>query len=151
MEKQLQNIEDAYKWSLATAQALRDGNLAAIDMDELIGEIESIASGLRRELLSTLRSIIEAMLVIECTNASEKEKSDSDRQLVHNQGQLRLLLHSAPSLRQILTEAAEESYSDVKGFVTEDYGVSLPEQCPIAFERIVEDPYERLLAEEKLA
>ena len=147
----MQNIDDAYKWSLATAQALREGNLAAINMDELINEVESIASGLRRELLSVLRVIIESMLVVEYTNASGKEKAESDMQLVRGQGQLRLLLHSAPSLQQIVAEAADESYCDVRDFVMEDYGVRLPEQCPIALERIRDDPYERLEAEAKLA
>ena len=44
MEKKMNNIADPYKWSRETAQALRSGNLAAIDMDELIDEVESIAS-----------------------------------------------------------------------------------------------------------
>ena len=70
----MQTIDDAYKWSLVTAQVLRDGNPAAINMDELINEVESIASGLRRELLSILRTIIESMLVTGHTNASAKEK-----------------------------------------------------------------------------
>ena len=85
-------------------------------MDELICEVE---------LLPVLRYIIESMPVLEYTNASEKEKSESDLQLVHNQGQLRLLLHSTPSHRQIAAEAADESYRDVKDFVTEDYEVTL--------------------------
>ena len=147
----MQNIDDAYKWSLATAQALRKGDIAAIDMEELIDEVESIASGLRRELLSVLRAIIESLLVIGHTNASEKEKADSDLQLVRSQGQLRLLLHSAPSLQQIVAQAVDESYGDVRGFVIEDYEVSLPEKCPIALEAMLEDPYERLVAEEELA
>ena len=69
MGKQLNNIAGAYKWSNETAQALRAGNLAAIDMDELIDEVESIASGLRRELAATLTDILEAILLLDYTNA----------------------------------------------------------------------------------
>jgi hypothetical protein len=145
MEKQLKNIDDAYKWSVETVNALRAGDFSGIDMDELINEIGSIASGLRRELVSALRQTIEALLIVEYTSANQKEREDSDRQLVHAQSQLQLLLDAAPSLSAILSEAVEEAYRDARQFVTEDYGVTLPERCPLSLDRIMEDPYERLV------
>lgn len=145
MEKQLKNIDDAYKWSVETVNALRAGDFSKIDMEELINEIGSIASGLRRELVSALRRTIEALLIVEYTSASEEVREDSDRQLVHAQGQLQLLVDAAPSLNLILGEAVEEAYRDARQFVTEDYGVAFPERCPLSLEHIMEDPYERLV------
>jgi Domain of unknown function DUF29 len=72
MEKTLKNIEDAYKWSLETADALRAGDLSRIDMNELIDEVESIAGGLRRELILVLREIIESPLILEKGYLSRK-------------------------------------------------------------------------------
>ena len=144
MANRLKNIADAYKWSNETAQALRTGNLAAIDLEELIDEVESIASGLRRELVSTLKDVIEALLVLDYTKDNSEE---ADRQLAHAQGQLRLLLHSAPSLLEAVSEAVVEAYQWAKDNVMEDYGVSLPERCPFPLERIMEDPYDRLVAQ----
>ena len=107
MEKRLRNLDDAYGWSKETAQALRAGNFAAIDMDELIDQIESIASGLRRELVSTLRDVIEALLILSYTTGDEKE---ARRQLVFSQGQLRLLLNSTPSIKEAVPDAISEAY-----------------------------------------
>ena len=146
MEKRLGNIADAYKWSNETAQALRAGNFAAIDLDELIDEVESIASGLRRELVSTLKGVIEALLLLTYTNADREE---ADRQLVHAQGQLRLLLNSTPSLEEAIDYAIDKAYRWAKDNVIEDYGVSLPDGCPFPLERIMDDPYDRLVAEGK--
>ena len=151
MEKQLKNIDDAYKWSLETVDALRAGDFSRIDVDELVNEIGSIASGLRRELVSALRQIIEALLVAEFASANDKERVDNDRQLVNAQGQVQLLLSTAPGLKVILSEAAEEAYVDARQFVTDDYHVVLPERCPFSLELITEDPYERVVTAGQLA
>jgi Domain of unknown function DUF29 len=147
MDKTLNNIDDPYKWSKETAQALRTGNLAAIDMDELIDELESIASGLRRELVSILADIIEALLWSDYAKA-DPEKANV--QLVHAQGQLQLLLNSSPSLTEALADAVDKAYEWAKSSVNREYGISLPERCPLSLDRIVEDPYDRLVAEGKL-
>ncbi len=148
MEKRLRNITDAYLWSKETAQLLRAGNFAAIDMDELIDEVESIASGLRRELVSKLKDILEALLILTYVDSDSKE---ADRQLVHAQGQLRLLLNSSPSLQEAVNDAVIKAYQRAKDYVVEDYGATLPERCPFPLERIMEDAYERLVAEGKFA
>ncbi|HTX33823.1 MAG TPA: DUF29 family protein [Bryobacteraceae bacterium] len=148
MEKSLKNIDDAYKWSIETVAALRAGDFSRIDMDELINEIGSIASGLRREMVSILKDIIESLLVLTYTTS---DKDEAERQLVHAQGQLQLLLDSAPTLREAMAQAADKAYQRAKADVTEDYGVALPDTNPFPLERIAEDPYERLVAEGKLA
>ena len=150
MGKTLKNIEDAYKWSLETADALRAGDFSRIEMDELISEIDSIASGLRRELVSVLREIIDSLLTLEYTKAGEQERQASKLRLTHAQGQLQLILDSSPSIKEILAEAAAEAYQDARRFVIEDYGIELPETCPIPLDRITEDPYERLVAQGRL-
>ena len=147
MEKALKNIDDAYTWSIGTVDALRSGDFSKIDMDELINEIGSIASGLRRQLISALRQSIESLLVAEYTTNADKR---TDMQLVDAQGKIQVLLSSAPGLRAILEEAVEEAYPQARQFVMDDYQVVLPDRCPLAVARITEHPYERLLAAEQL-
>lgn len=144
MEKRLKNIEDAYRWSLDTVAALREGDFSRIDMDELINEIGSIASSLRRELVAILKEVLEALLI---QTYAPGHAEDVDRQLVHAQGQFQLLLYSAPSLQEAVQGAVEKAYEWARQGVIEDYGVSgIPEQCPFSLERITEDPYDRMLA-----
>ena len=80
------------------------------------------------------------------TSANDKELPENDRQLVNAQGQVQLLLSTAPGLSAILSEVVEEAYLDARQFVTEDYRVVLPDRCPFSLERITEDPYERVVA-----
>ncbi len=148
MEKSLKNIDDAYKWSLDTVAALRVGDFSRIDMDELINEISSIASGLRREMVSLLKDILEAMLIL---TYADSDGNEAESQLAHAQGQLQLLLHSAPTLNEVIDTVVEKAYQRARDSVTEDYQLSLPDTCPFPIDRIVEDPYDRLIAEGKLA
>ena len=149
MEKRLKNLEDAYKWSKETAKALRTGNFAAIDTDALVDEIESIASGIERALESTLRDILEALLWKQYTNADPHE---IDQQLLRAQVRLQSLFQSTPSLHDAMIESVmDEAYRTARRYVSEDYGVSLPDRCPFPLEQILEDPMERLVAQGRLA
>jgi hypothetical protein len=55
------------------------------------------------------------------------------------------------AVRDALDEAIAEAYRRARNDVAEDYGAVLPDQCPFAMGRIAEDPYDRLVAEGKLA
>jgi hypothetical protein len=149
MAQRYKNIDDEYKWALETAAAVRAKDWDAIDRKALLNELEcSIAGGLRRELVSTLREIVEAILVMDYTTGNNVE---SNRQLVHAQGQLQLLLHSTPSLRDVIGDVITKAYRQARDNVSEDYAVHLPERCPVSLERILEDPYDRVMAEEQSA
>ena len=147
MEKSLRNIDDPYKWSLETVELLRAGDFARIDMDELINEIGTLASGLRRELLSLLKDILEALLIKDFVSADNEE---AGHQLVNAQGRLQLLFYGSPSLTEALDAAVPKAYGRAKDYVTREYGVTiLPDQCPFPTHRITEDPFDRMVAEGK--
>ena len=148
MQQSLKNLDDPYKWSIETVELLRAGKLSAINLDELINEIGSIASGLRREMVSILRDILDALLII---TYADSDAAEAERQLIHAQAQLQLLLYSAPSLRDVVMEAVAKAYQHAKDNVAEDYRLVLPVVCPFQLDRIMEDPYDRLVAEGKLA
>ena len=149
MAQRYKNIDDEYQWALQTAAAVRAKDWEAIDRKALLNELEcSIAGGLRRELVSLLREIIEATLVLDYTTG---DKVESNRQLTHAQGQLQLLLHSTPSLRDVIGKVITKAYQQARGNVTEDYGVQLPGRCTVSLERILEDPYDRAMSEEQSA
>ena len=147
MEKSLRNIDDPYKWSLETVELLRAGDFARIDMDELINEIGTLASGLRRELVTLLTEILEALIVKDFVDADNEE---AGHQLVNAQGQLQLLFDASPSLSEALDQAVLKAYKSAKDYVAREYGVVLlPDQCPFPIDRITEDPFDRMVAEGK--
>ena len=124
----LKNLEDGYKWAKETVQALKAGNLAAVDMNALVDEIESVYTGLERQLSEYLEDLLKGKLRLEYTPADRKEcESLVAGALV----QLRILFSTAPSIRDALTgQVIDEAYQWVRQNVQRDAGVPLPERCP---------------------
>ncbi len=68
-------IQDLYKtdfnsWIVAQTNSLRNGDIEALDLDNLIEEIESMASSEERELHSRFVSIMAHMLKLMCEPTS---------------------------------------------------------------------------------
>ncbi|SPF46575.1 hypothetical protein SBA4_3550038 [Candidatus Sulfopaludibacter sp. SbA4] len=127
MEK-LKNLEDGYKWAKETVQALKAGNLAAVDMDALVDEIESVYTGLERQLEEYLEDLLKGKLRLRYTATDRKE---SESLVAGALVQLSILFRTAPSIRDALSDQViDEAYQWVRQNVERDSGTPLPERCP---------------------
>ena len=147
MEKPLKNEADEYRWSKETAEAIKSGNFAAIDMDALLDEMESTVSRLERFLHSTVRDILEALLWQKYTDAAKEE---IDGLLIPALVRLESMLDLTPSLRELVPNTMTEAYRAARKLVTELYGVTLPDECPFSLQLIMQDPFERLVSERRI-
>jgi hypothetical protein len=134
-EKRYKNLEDEYKWSRETAQALRSGNLAVVDVDALINELESTAGVLEFELARDLERMLMAKLRLRFTEADRRENRKA---LLDAMDRVDSLLWACPSLREIVTdEFVAKAYEWANQIVTEDFNVTLPVSCPFARDEIL--------------
>ena len=147
MERLLKNEEDEYKWAKENVEAIKTGNFAAIDMDALLDEMESTVSRIERTLLSTVSDILEALLWEKYTDVGIEE---IDAQLVLAQVELESMLDMTPSLRDLMASTVHRAYREASKWVTEEYGVVLPADCPISDDQIIGDPIARLAAHGRL-
>ena len=148
MEKPLKNEEDEYKWSKEMVEAIKTRNFAAIDMDALLDEMESIVSRLERSLEYTVSEILEALLWEKYTNATKEEIDDL---LIPAQLLLVSMLDSTPSLRDLLPKIMNEAYRRASELVNDSDVVTLPDECPFPMELVTKHPYDRLVAEGRFA
>lgn len=129
MEQTLANIQDGYKWAKETAQALRAGNLSAIDMNALVDEIESVYTGLERQLADYLDDALKGKLRLRYPASADTKENES--LLAEALVQLNILFSSAPSIREALTEQTiDDAYQWVRRGIERDAGIQLPERCP---------------------
>jgi hypothetical protein len=63
--------QDLYAWSRAQADLLRAGRFAELDLEHLIEEIEDVGGALKRSVRNRIRTIIEHLLKLEHSLASE--------------------------------------------------------------------------------
>lgn len=146
MERLLSNIEDSYKWAKETVAALKAGDFAAVDMEALIDEIQSLYIHVELEAASALRDILEALLAKQFDACTEQ----TDGQLIRAQVRLRSLLDSHPTFHLTRT-MVNAAYREARKWVFDDCRIELPDRCPFRMEQILEDPIARLVAEGRLA
>ena len=132
MEKRLKNLEDGYKWAKETAQALKSGNLEAVDMDALVDEIESVYTGLDRQLSDFLEDVLKGKLRLQYPASGEAAGEKKNKSLVaEGLIQLSILLSTAPSIREALTEQLiDDAYQWVRESIERDTESRLPQRCP---------------------
>ncbi|HLT03234.1 MAG TPA: DUF29 domain-containing protein, partial [Geminicoccaceae bacterium] len=63
--------QDLYAWSEAQAELLRRRRFAELDLEHVIEEIEDVGGSLYREVRSRIRTIMERLLKLEHSAATE--------------------------------------------------------------------------------
>ena len=144
MQKTLKNEEDQYLWAKQTVEAIKTRNIAAIDMEALLDEMESTVSRLERSLDYTVSEILEALLWQKYTKATKEEVDDL---LIPAQLRLIEMLDLTPSLNELLPNVLNQAFQRARKLVSESDNVVLPDECPFPLKLIMEHPYDRLIAE----
>jgi hypothetical protein len=123
--------QDFFLWSQTMAEALRSGNFAQLDLENLAEEVASLGRRDRRELQSRLVVLLHHLLKWQF---QPEMRSGSWRgTLAEQRMRIRNLLKESPSLRSFFEESVAESYEDAKVQASAETGleiVTFPEICP---------------------
>ncbi|MGH7115616.1 MAG: DUF29 domain-containing protein [Stellaceae bacterium] len=94
--------EDFVRWAEEQAAALRDaaglGTNLALDWENLAEEIDSLGRSLRHELRGRIAVIIEHLLKLECSPATDPRRGSMET-IGRERLEVELLLDDAPSLK----------------------------------------------------
>lgn len=122
---------DFYAWTQQQSQLLRTGKLSEIDVENLIGAIESMGASERRELINRLALLLAHLLKWQY---QPNYRSRSWRLTIKEQRrQLERLLEDNPSLNARLGEFFPEAYIDAVLLAARETGYEesvFPVECP---------------------
>jgi hypothetical protein len=134
--------QDFYAWTLRQAELLKAGRLAELDVEHLIGEIESMGASERRELINRLAVLLAHLLKWQY---QPNYRGRSWQLTIKEQRrQLERLLNDSPSLTARLGEFVPDAYVDAVLLAAKETGLSessFPEQCPYSNEQIIYSDY----------
>jgi Domain of unknown function DUF29 len=144
--KPAQNLyeEDLYLWSQAQAALLRAGRFDELDLENLIEEVEDVGGALKRSVRSRVRTIIEHLLKLEHSPATDPRLGWRSTIRTQRSG---LADDLTPSLRRDLPDELPELYlrarHDADGSLR-DHGENvaadaLPPTCLYTLEQITGD------------
>jgi Domain of unknown function DUF29 len=130
---------DFYAWTLEQSELLQQGKWQALDIENLVEEIESLGKQQRQELRNRLGVLIGHLLKwdyqSECRSKNWKATIREQRKEV-----LRLLKEN-PSLQPYLQEAIADAYETGLAIVVRETPLDykdLPSECPYSVEQILD-------------
>ena len=135
---------DFYVWALAQADLLRARRFDALDLDNLIEEVEGLADTKLAVVLSNAAMVIEHLLKLQYSPATDPRNSWRASVREHRR---RLWIESTPRLSQILSDRLPELYvrarddaaAGMRGHGEHAAAGALPATCPYTLDQITSD------------
>ena len=133
--------EDFYVWTEAQAELLRKRQFEALDLDNLIEEVEALGRAEKTSVLNNASVIIEHLLKLQFSPAQAPRNTWRASVREHRR---RLGRDVTLRLRQILDAELRTLYREIRddtAALLRDYGedaaaAALPADCPYTFEQI---------------
>jgi hypothetical protein len=133
---------DFYAWTQAQAAALRVKDMAALDLDNLAEEIESLGKRDRRSVHGHLKVLLIHLLK---WVAQPARRGPSWQRSIHNaRDTLQLVLDDSLTLRQQLPAILAEAYPRARRQAHEQTGLPLtafPETCPWPIASVLDEDF----------
>ncbi|KJR41413.1 protein of unknown function DUF29 [Candidatus Magnetoovum chiemensis] len=133
---------DFYAWSLKTAELIRQGKFAELDIENIAEEIESLGRNNKRELKSRLSVLIMHLLKWQYQSVMRSNSWIST--IATQRREIRDLLKDNPSLKYGKEIVIEDALIDAKIQFEKETGIpkrTLPETCPYTWEQINDDDF----------
>jgi len=133
---------DFYGWIQRQAQTLRAGNLAALDVENLIEEIESMGRSEKRELESRLEVLL--MHLLKWQYQPERRGKSWQLTIEGQRDRLAGHLRENPSLQDKLPACVQEAYRHAKREAIKETGLpaaTFPSECPWTFEQAMDENF----------
>jgi NTP pyrophosphatase (non-canonical NTP hydrolase) len=144
--KTLYEIDDSL-WLEETIELLKAKNFEALDLDNLIEELEDLGNEKKFRVASFLQQIIRHALLLQFW-ISEREYNQAHWQAEIISFQYQLKRYLTTNLRQYLEQEFEQIYFESLRYVRQknDNKVTFPDTCPYSLEELLDPnwlpPYE---------
>ena len=136
--------EDFYVWAEAQAQLLRERRFNALDLENLIEEVEGLARSEKKEVLNNASIVMEHLLKLQFSPATDPRAGWIDSVMEHRN---RLELDLTPRLREILQDelprvfqiARRTAERSLRAHGEDAAASALPATCPYTLDQITGD------------
>jgi len=130
---------DFFQWTQTTAELIRQGRLAEVDLEHVAEEIDDMGKRDRREVRSRFSVLIMHLLKWQL-QPKLREQSMWRSTIREQRKQLRLILADSPSLGRIQRKELPSLFRSALEDAAEETGLSadrFPSSCPYTVEQIL--------------
>lgn len=141
---------DYAAWANRTAELLRGGRFAELDLEHLLDELGDMGKSERRELESRLLILLAHLLKWQYQHPllSERWGEFDGRSwrgtIVEQRKQLALLMRQAPGLKSLLSESILRIYPDAVDLASKETDLppeTFPRACPYGVTQLLDDQF----------
>jgi hypothetical protein len=130
---------DYYEWLMATAEGLRGGRLAEVDLEQVAEELEDMGRSERRALASHLAVLMHHLL--KWQHQPQARSSSWSGSIRNARDNIHHLLRDSPSLVRFLDAMVRDRYPTARLNAAEETGLPperLPDTCPYTRDELLD-------------
>ena len=134
--------QDYLLWLEATAQLLREGHLSAIDITNLLEEIEDMGRSEKRAVYGNLKILL--MHLLKHQYQPEQRSNSWVATIVEHRQRLKKAFGDSPSLQPYFVEIVNECYQDARELAAAETGIAVevfPVSTPFTSEEVLKSDY----------
>ena len=133
---------DFYSWTQQQAQLIRSGNLEALDLDNILEELESMGKSEYRQFSHRLDILL--MHLLKWQFQPEQRSTSWEGSIKEQRYRLSRLLNANPGIKPEIPSMISEAYGVAKISAYKETGIpedNYPEQCPWTFEQVMDSGF----------
>lgn len=133
---------DFYGWTQEQAQALREGRVNALDIKNLIEEVESMGESERRRLVSRL--VVLMVHFLKWKYQPDRRCKSWELTLKEQRRRIPKHLKANPSLKLLLPDVMDDAYEDALFMAEAETGLDqcfFPVDLPWTFEQMLDPEF----------
>ncbi len=134
--------QDYYLWLQATIDQLKMGQVSALDLDNLIEELESMGRSEKRALKNLLTRLLEHCLkLIYWESERDYNANKWKSEITAFRGQIKDLMEDSPSLKPYLVEVKQDCGWQATKTISYLIGKEIPNTKIATLEQILDDDW----------
>lgn len=133
---------DFYAWTRQQAQLLKAGQLSALDVSNLIDEVDDMGGSIRNQLESRLEVLM--MHLLKWQYQPNFRGRSWQLTIKEQRRKVERLIRNNPSLQHNLEQTLADAYGDAIIAAAKETGLSediFPQQCPYSIQQIIYSDY----------
>lgn len=136
--KNLYDIDD-YQWLEETVKLIKERRFEALDLDNLIEELEDLGREKKNAVASLLEQVIRHLLLLQYWTIESEYNAVHWQEEIYN-FRIQLRRRITTNLRNYLESELNSIYKDALGFVKikTQNSVSFPPECPYSLEQLLD-------------
>ncbi len=112
--------QDYYLWLKTTINQLRTGQFSAVDLENLLEELETMGRSEKRAIKSLLLKLLEHLLKLKCwDNERERNQGNWKREIRAFRTQIKDELTDSPSLKPYILDIFDQCYQESTKLVSD--------------------------------